>query len=357
MTRTVDTSFTQFDNNLNLDPIVRHQAQRIHNEIRDELTRAGLIAGSFLQGSFARKTMLKPLKDVDIVCLLPTSMWEVLRGPGGPGAAMESFKTPIRAKWPDVRFDVCDHPGDKPAGKALKVTLPGLDFTIDLVPAFDQDGAYVLIGDRHEGTWTPSNTRIQLKNVSERNQDTGGRFVHQVREAKELTKHHDQLDFITGIVVESLLYNCLATQMTDKQAIARFLAHAKNAVRGQVLEPAGEDDVTAKWTDDQRDVAARTYAEASAKANEALRLEEAGDVDTALRVWHDLFGDAFPAPPGRSAHGILTAAAAGSLSIAGYPTSTQAASQKAAPARAWAPRPNAATTDSTVPSVFRRSDA
>ena len=356
MTRTVDPSFTQLDANLNLDPAVRRQAQRIHNEIRDELTRAGLIAASFLQGSFARRTMLKPLKDVDVVCLLPVNKWDELRGPGGPGAAMESFKTPIRAKWPDVLFDVCDHPGDKPAGKALKVTLPGLDFTIDLVPAFDQDGSYVLIGDRHEGTWTPSNTRIQLKNVSERNQHTGGRFVHQVREAKELTKHHDELDFITGIVVESLLYNCLATQMTDKHAIARFLAHAKNAVRGQVLEPAGEDDVTAKWTDDQREAATRTYAEASGKADEALRLEEAGDVDTALRVWSDLFGEAFPAPPGRSAHAILTAAAAGSLSIAGYPTSTQASSQKAAPARAWAPRPDAATGNSTVPSAFGRSD-
>ena len=86
------------------------------------------------------------------------------------------------------------------------MTLRGVDFTIDLVPAFDQEGGYVLIGDRFEGTWEPSNTRIQLKRVSDRNRATGGRFVRQVREAKELTKHHEELDFITGIVVESLAY-------------------------------------------------------------------------------------------------------------------------------------------------------
>jgi hypothetical protein len=298
--------------------------------------------------------MLKPLKDVDIVCLLPIHMWEELRGRGGPAAAMESFKQPIRTKWPDAQFDVCDKPGDKPAGKALKVTLSGLDFTIDLVPAFDQDGAYVLIGDRFEGTWTPSNTRIQLKNVAERNQDTGGRFVHQVREAKELTKHHPKLDFITGIVVESLLYNCVTTKLADKQAIARFLAYAKDAVRVPVLEPAGEDDVTAKWTDDERDFAARTYAEASRKANEALRLEEDGDIDVALKVWHDLFGDAFPPPPARSPHGVLTAAAAGSISVAGYPSSSQAATQKAVPARAWAPSPGATGRVQAPPSVYER---
>lgn len=63
MKRTVDNSFTKLDESLNLDPFVRQQAQTLHNTIRDDLTKAGLIAGSFLQGSFARKTMLTPLKD------------------------------------------------------------------------------------------------------------------------------------------------------------------------------------------------------------------------------------------------------------------------------------------------------
>ncbi|WP_203417272.1 nucleotidyltransferase [Jiangella ureilytica] len=160
----MDSSFTKLDENLNLDPFVRLKAQNIHNTIRDDLTKAGLIAGSFLQGSFARKTMLKPLKDVDIVCLLPAYMWELLRGPDGPGKAMESFKAPVAERWPGVQFDI----GDEPSGKALRVTLPDVDFTIDLVPAFDQEGSYVLIGDRFEGTWEPSNTRIQLKKVSDR---------------------------------------------------------------------------------------------------------------------------------------------------------------------------------------------
>ncbi len=45
--------------------------------------------------------MLKPLKDVDIVCLLPEHRWELLRGPDGPGTAMESFKAPIMERWPE----------------------------------------------------------------------------------------------------------------------------------------------------------------------------------------------------------------------------------------------------------------
>ena len=125
MKRTVDNSFTKLDEDLNLAPFVRQKAQTLHNTIRDDLTEAGLIAGGFLQGSFARKTMLKPLKDVDIVCPLPAYVWELLSGPDGPGKAMESFKAPIVDRWPDVQFDV----GDEPAGKALRLTLRGVDFT------------------------------------------------------------------------------------------------------------------------------------------------------------------------------------------------------------------------------------
>lgn len=331
MGRTVDSSFAKLDENLNLDPFVRLKAQTIHNTIRDDLAKAGLIAGSFLQGSFARKTMLKPLKDVDIVCLLPLHMWEKLRGPDGPGKAMESFKAPILERWPDVQFDV----GDEPAGKALRVTLSDVDFTIDLVPAFDYEGDYVLIGDRFEGTWEPSNTRIQLNRVSDRNKATGGRFVHQVREAKELTKHHDELEFVTGIVVESLAYAGITHNLPDKVAMALFLDHAKEAVKGPVLEPAGEDDVTVKWTHDERQIAMRVYAQASKKAAEALAFERAGDMDAAIDVWHSLFGDSFPAAPHRSVQNALTALAAGSLSITGRPSTTQVGQQTSAPGRSW----------------------
>ncbi|WP_375485883.1 nucleotidyltransferase [uncultured Jatrophihabitans sp.] len=344
MARTVDSSFTKLDENLNLDPFVRLKAQNIHNTIRDDLAKAGLIAGSFLQGSIARKTMLKPLKDIDIVCLLPLHMWEQLRGPDGPGKAMKSFKAPILERWPGAQFDV----GDEPAGKALRVTLPDVDFTIDLVPAFDYEGDYVLIGDRFERTWEPSNTRIQLKRVSDRTKATGGRFVHQVREAKELTKHHDELEFVTGIVVESLAYAAITHQLPDKVAIALILDHAKEAVKGPVLEPAGEDDVSAKWTYEERQTAIRVYAQASKKAAEALAFERAGDMYAAIDVWHSLFGDSFPAAPHRSVQNTLTALAAGSLSTTGRPSTTQVGQQASAPGRSWSTSRHPMTSGATV---------
>ena len=90
--------------------------------------------------------------------------------------------------------------------------------------------------------------------------------MHQVREAKELTKHHEDLEFVSGIVVESLAYAAAGRELPDKVAIALFLDHAKEAVKRPVLEPAGEDNVTAKWTAEERETAARMYAQASRNA-------------------------------------------------------------------------------------------
>lgn len=333
MNHTVDAGFKELDANLNLEPFVRKQAQDLHNDIRETLRVAGAIVGSFLQGSFARKTMLKPLKDVDIVCLLPRRLWEALSGPHGPGAAMESFKAPIAAQWPGVQFDV----GDEPSGKALRLTFPGYDFTVDLVPAFELDEATVVIGDRFEGTWEPTNSRTQIANVATRNQACGGRFVHQVREVKALTKHHPELDFVSGIVVESLAYAAIFKQMTEKDAVAKVLAHAAGAVGGPVYEPAGDDDVTVKWTAAERARAARVYGRAADRAREALRLEAAGDEHAAMGVWHDLFGEAFPAPPTRAPAKAAAAWAVGSMSSGGRPSTTTAGRQNVAPTRSWAP--------------------
>lgn len=336
MPRSVDTAFASFDNNLNLDPKERLKAQLRHNDIRDELSSAGLIEASFLQGSFARKTMLKPLKDVDIVCLLPESMRAELHTPDGPAQAMEMFKEPIVARWPSVMFDY----GDEPSGKALRLTFEDCTFTVDLVPAFVHIDDHVLIGDRHERTWEPSNTRIQLDRVSSRNQKTDGRFVHQVRELKAMVKNESDLEFVKGIVVESLAYAALTGKLLDKHAMHLVIRHAATAVLKPVIEPAGEDDVTAKWSQAERHVAAGVFRDSANRARVALDLEREGDVTGAIDAWHALMGDGFPAAPDRSPAQVMEAWAGGTMTRDGRPSSTHAAPQQMRPGRGWSPWPS-----------------
>lgn len=335
MGQTVDGAFAELDEELNLDPARRTHAQERHNAIRDVLDQAGIVSSSFLQGSFARKTMLKPLKDVDIVIVLKPELWERLRCPDGPSTAMSWFQAIVAAHWPDATFDQ----GDAPSAKALRVTFADLDFDFDLVPAFDIDNDNVLIGDREQQCWELSNTRRQNSAVAKRNQSTAGRFVHQVRELKCLIKNRNELDFVKGIVIESLAFAVITSKTNDKHAIAQTLEYARTAVRGPVIEPAGDDDVKVKWSLSERQTAVRVFGQLAAQATEALRLEADHDIAAAIDVWHDLIGDPYPTAESRTPLEALAAwNVAGSRTSTGRPTASPGGRQRTYPGRAWAPR-------------------
>ena len=330
MNTTVEAAFKAFDVTLNLDPRERLQAQERHREVRAALEKSGVVAGSFLQGSFARKTMLKPLKDVDIVILLQPDSG--LKTPDGPVHAMKLFRELVAERWPAARFDI----GEAPSAKALRVDFGDLPFSLDLVPAFETDGEWVLIGDRERCVWESSNTRIQIRRVSERNVLTRNRFVHQVRMLKAFVSHQPKelFDFFKGIAVESIAYTTVTGELPHDEAIARALREGARILPGPLMEPAGNDDVSVKWQPQDRDRAIRAFASAAEIADEAVALRHQGDEHAAIANWHAIFGNDFPTAPGQSAHEALRNWASGSVTRTGRASRTTAGLPYA-PGRSW----------------------
>ncbi|MGW0702129.1 SMODS domain-containing nucleotidyltransferase [Streptomyces sp. NPDC002867] len=327
-------AFDAFDEELNLDARERMSAQERHNDITDLLVSAGLAIGTFLQGSFARKTMLKPLKDVDMVIRMHPRLKEILRRPGGPAHAMHLIREALADEYPEAQFDVDDAPAH-----ALQVTFPDLDFTFDLVPALDEDaGEIVYIADRENDIWEWCNTRTLNRITSTRNQATGGRFVHQVRMLKSYKKDHAILGDTCGLLWEALAYDAVTGPLEHSQALAVTLAHAAQAVTRPVLDPTGVDDLTADWTIAQRTAYATALATAARRAAEARRLEEDGQHAAAIEIWHDLLGTPFPAAETQSAADALRALAAGSITSTGRAVPSPRGQQPSRPVRSWRTR-------------------
>nr|MBA2310524.1 nucleotidyltransferase [Pseudonocardiales bacterium] len=252
--KSVAAAFDQFDTTISLNPAERGRAMLRHQQVTAALVDAGLALSTFLQGSFARKTMRRPLKDVDIVVLLPTALMAEYFSPDGAARIHERFKPVLRARFGDhIRFDVTAN-----AGKALQLCFDDVDFTVDLVAAFaDPAGSeLVYIADRQERAWEESNTRTLKRVVAERNSDTGGRFVHQVRMLKEFRAQHDELEDLVGLAVESLAFGAVRSQMSHARALTTALRYAATGVLGRVMDPTGVDDLSLKWSDAQR----QTYA-------------------------------------------------------------------------------------------------
>ncbi|WP_286968129.1 MULTISPECIES: nucleotidyltransferase domain-containing protein [Arsenicicoccus] len=288
-------AFKAFDKKLKLDREVTDEARSIAATLETCLHDAGLCQSRLLQGSFGRKTMRPPLKDVDIVIVLPDRLAGQRSQPGMSEWAMNEFRKAIvdSKLFPGVAFDV-----EQAHAHALQLSIPGVDFTVDLVPAFETenpDDGWLYIADRDKDEWTKRSDVRRLSNkVSARNQQCGGVWVNQVRQAKHsLDRDPKVKELVCGLLVESLAYEAVTKRMQPQDAMVAIFTAAVDKLSGPYAGLA-QDDLTRKWSGADRAQVLRFFKEKLRKAVEAVRLESAGDPVAAVHIWRDVFGDLFP---------------------------------------------------------------
>src|SRR5215831_13103720 len=94
---TVDEAFTKFRSRLELTESEQNDASRRHTEIRDYLKTKFDIERDFLTGSYKRWTKTKPLKDVDIFCVLGAK--ERHRRDKPPAELLKAFESALAEKY------------------------------------------------------------------------------------------------------------------------------------------------------------------------------------------------------------------------------------------------------------------
>lgn len=290
MMYTARTAFGDFDQALALEPGRYERARRRHRQITAALKTAGLIESSCLQGSFARKTRIAPLDDVRMVMVFHRRFARLVKRPGGAADAMAMLCDTVTEAFPGSRFGHEDR-----SSRALQVTFADLDVTFGLLPALaDPRCTDLLTADWERDSWERSTVRTLNRVVSRHDHATDGRFVHQVRMLKSLKLRHPALHDTRGLLWEALAYEAVHGPRQHTDAIAETLAHAAEAVTGEVPDPTGSEDLTAGWAPEERTARAAALAGMAAQAAEARRLEQSGDHYGAIGIWHGLFGELFP---------------------------------------------------------------
>jgi len=293
-------AFDRYDRSLNLDPAERLRAQQFHNTLSDCLKGLGLIIAAFLQGSFARKTMLKPLRDIDKVVILHPQYAYLLADPMGAQLAAKLIEDTLQTRYPAARFERCRH--------AIKIDLGDECFSFDIVPAFEVDDGSgdVWIMDIGKSLdcsdWKRSNTRRMIEVVAERNQACGGALVHQVRHVKHFVRtKHDEI--IPGLHVEAIAFACITTKLAHDEAAELIFSCGAELLQpgNSYSDPTGVEQLSNKLDSAARSAAQQTFAAAADAARRARRLAVEGDHAGAVAVWFDIFGEPFPAPPNEKA--------------------------------------------------------
>lgn len=324
--KTTADAFDLFHEALKLDPAERLAAERIHNEITSVLRSGGLIEAAFLQGSFARKTMIAPLRDIDKVVILHPTLAGL-----EPDEVMDRIQAALQKTFPQVVFTRTKH--------SLQIDFGSTTFNFDTVPAWETttDDDDVCIANREASAWERSNTRELIRVVAQRNSRCNGRFVHQVRMGKQAIKH--LLDgSIPGLHIESWAFAVINSATDHDKAAAAILAYGASLIGGTYTEPTGLEVISGKLKPEVILAARPVLVTAAARAAEARQLTDAGDHNEAIRIWGEIFGPTFPAATAQSAADALSRSFIGGGITSAGTVSTTAARQTSRPVRPWGPR-------------------
>ncbi len=290
MPTTIASAFEQFRRNLEITDLQSETVATRHNGVRDVLKSGMTVVEDFLTGSYARSTMIGPLKeaDIDVFAALDPSYFTFYNGQhGGPAGLLDWVKQTLRKTYtltPDISRN----------GQA--VTIRFSDFLVDVVPGFNRQGGGYLIPNAITNSWLSTDPKRHVQIFSAANQAHQQKLVPLIKMIKGWNKCHSS--FFTSFHLEVLALEVLnGVTITDYPSALRFFFDkARAAVAGKNPDPAGYGDNVGKYINSAEKTAEAvrrmTVAhEAALRAEGHQRMFER----TAIGFWHALIPAYFPA--------------------------------------------------------------
>lgn len=271
-------------------------------------------------GSFARKTKIRPLDDIDLIsCLHATG-----------GTYSEHWDGAIKVNVPSTSrlSNYCHTDGQtlnssrvvnrfvkalgsipqyKSAdinrrGEAAVLRLASYDWNFDIVPGFftapDYLGrTYYLIPDGR-GHWKKTDPRKDRDRISKINQDNNGHVLNVIRTMKYWHRRPTMpsaSSYMFETIVASFYENHFGktTQWVDLE-VGPVLRHIANAILFDVQDPkAIQGNLNDLPIEDRWKIHERALADAS-RADSARSFENTSEHENAISKWREVFGIDFP---------------------------------------------------------------
>ena len=270
-------------------------------------------------GSFARKTKVRPLDDIDLMICLS--------GQGGhyneysdkieitvnPQSNLKSFcndytyilnSRKVLNKFISKLANIPQYSNAeiKRNFEAATLKLKSYDWVFDIVPCFftapDVLGkTYYLIPDG-KGNWKKTNPKIDKEKAANVNQKHNGHVLNVIRIVKYWNKR-PTMPSMSSYLLETMILNYYdskkdsASQYVDLE-IAPVLQYIETYIQYQVSDPKGiQGNINTLSWDEITKISNRAKGD-KLKANEALDFETKGDLEKSINNWREIFGYEFP---------------------------------------------------------------
>ena len=287
---TIDEAFAKFKTKIS-EPTdkERQDASRRQQDIRAVMDGSFDIERDFLSGSYARHTKTKPLKDVDIVCVLGEEENKYRKE--GPTALLNAVADVLASEYGRDNVEVQRRSVGVSFGDGEEETV----MSFDVVPAYDCGKHFEVPDTKSASKWTKTDPEVHKDKATKKHKAYSNEWKGLVRMVKTWNRHKDKP------VKPSFLLEVMALELFDddfggdyRYELKGFFSSAAERISQDWPDPAGLGQHISDCMDaTARGVARMALFAAADQASLAIKLEKQGKTSEALRIWQGVFGPQF----------------------------------------------------------------
>lgn len=180
--KTVQEAFEDLLRSLELTDRERKDASDQHTYMRTQLQQRLAVEKNFLTGSYARKTAVRPLNDIDVfVVLKPTR--NLYKGTA-PSAVLEVIKDTLEAIYPEKTAMI--------QARSVNIEFSGTGIAYDVVPAFldESDDEIYWIPDCDAPRWIKTNPQKHMSQSTAANEAANKKLKPLLKAVKHANHVH-----------------------------------------------------------------------------------------------------------------------------------------------------------------------
>ena len=324
MAATVNSAFEEFNKNVvNLDPDRTSKAISSRDWLWGQLNKLDSKENLNFPfkyedkhikfGSFARKTKIRELDDIDLMfCLTANGATYTLYSStyyiNTPNAGsrlknlsdndiLNSRKVVNKLKSALAEVEHYKSGELHSRGEAATLNLLTYEWVYDIVPCFYTDTELYLIPDGN-GNWKATDPRIDQNLVTETNQNYAGRLLQLIRILKFWNRHNSSFT-LSSYLFEQIVINFTKSKTALSEwidiNIKDFFSYLSTYIYYAVNDPKGIQGDLNCLTYEQRKSISEKAKWAHDKAVEAIDAEiKEKDQEKAINKWREIFGNKYP---------------------------------------------------------------
>lgn len=282
MTSTIAQAFDRFRRDIMPDRGRRKRADNVQRHLRSQLGHhLDGLRETFITGSLARSTAIKPINDVDVFVVLDPKVH----------TRAQQSKPTLRLLQKALKAALGGSATIRLQTHSVGVAFTDHDIRLDLVPAIPDSGSYH-IPDRQRDAWIITNPRIHKQRLDEADRRAGSKLRPLIRMAKAARARGFPKLGSYHLEAMACRLNMAAPSSFDV-GVRDLLGGLAEHVMQRIPDPSGRGPAIHLELAARRDLE-RRLRQTHETAQRALEHGAQGRLGKAHAQWRHLFGPSWP---------------------------------------------------------------